>query len=377
MDKIKICLVSFLFHNAFIPPLSNLEKILCKISYLYSVEGSFKNLDVNSDDAVKYRIIHEKKGNLFSRLIWLTVLQIRMCLRLIKLSRKIDVVIVFTGEWEFLFVLTSKLLRKRVIWLLPSYLPHMLKYNGNYPISTRLHFKFIILFQNISFYLSDYIVLHSPQLIKEWNLEKYERKMIYAHEYYIDPGKFEIKNEFEDRKNVIGYVGRLSEEKGIMNFIKSIPLISNYNELQFLIIGDGDLRDEIHDYINRNNLENVELKYWIDNDQLVKYLNKLKLLVIPSYTESGPLIALEAMACGTPVLISNVGYVYSLIKSGENGFILENNSPGCIADKINEILKNDSLDKVAYKAYKLVQQEFNFAKTVENWKENIGDLNNK
>lgn len=253
----------------------------------------------------------------------------------------------------------------------------MLKYNGNYPISTRLHFKFIILFQKISFYLSDYIVLHSPQLIKEWNLEKYAMKMLYAHEYYIDPGKFEIKNEFEDRKNVIGYVGRLSEEKGIMNFIESIPLISDYNELQFLIIGDGDLRNEIHDYINRNNLENVELKYWIDNDQLVKYLNKLKLLVIPSYTESGPLIALEAMACGTPVLISNVGYVYTLIKSGENGFILENNSPGCIADNINEILKNDSLDKVAYKAYKLVQQEFNFVKTVENWKENIGGLNNK
>jgi len=51
-----------------------------------------------------------------------------MCLRLFKLSRKIDVVIVFTGEWESLFVLTSKLLKKRVIWLLPSYLLYMLKY---------------------------------------------------------------------------------------------------------------------------------------------------------------------------------------------------------------------------------------------------------
>ena len=126
LDKIRIGLISFLFHEAFIQPLSNLEKILCKISSLYSIEGALKNLTFNScDNIFKYRIIHGQKKNIFFRLFMLILLQMRMSLRLIKLSRNVDLVIIFSEQWEILLIITAKLLRKKIAWLLPSYLPYM------------------------------------------------------------------------------------------------------------------------------------------------------------------------------------------------------------------------------------------------------------
>ena len=73
--------------------------------------------------------------------------------------------------------------------------------------------------------------------------------------------------------------------------------------------------------------KNVTLVGWISHDELPSYLNMLKLLVVPSYTEGLPNIVIEAMSCGTPVLATPVGGVPDLIEDGITGFILEDNFP--------------------------------------------------
>lgn len=80
---------------------------------------------------------------------------------------------------------------------------------------------------------------------------------------------------------------------------------------------------------------------------------------------------LEAMACGTPVLATSVGAIPDVIKDGETGFLLENNSPECIAETALKILHmpDDKLEKVSDNARALVEEKFTFEAAVERWSE--------
>ena len=150
--SLNICIITFLFSKAFIPPLSNLEKILCSIgeSELYVIEGCFENLSTPGNNKIKkYRILYKQKNNLISRIMRLFYLQLKMSIELIKLSKNIDICIFFTGQWEILPLLTAKLLNKKVLWLLPSYLPHIKNTIRIYPLLVKFMLIFKIL---VSFY---------------------------------------------------------------------------------------------------------------------------------------------------------------------------------------------------------------------------------
>lgn len=374
---LRICLVTFLFNKAFISPLSNLESILSNLTEneLYVVEGCFENLRTPDNRNIKkYRILHKQKTNVIYRILKLLYLQLRMSLKLIQLSKDIDVCIFFTGQWEILPLLTAKLLRKKVLWLLPSSMEKMMEYDDN-----RKLLKYYLYIQKLSFFSSDKIVLHSKNLVKDWDLEGYKSKIVFANEYFVNFNKFKLKKSINQRDYDIGYIGRLSEEKGILNFIHSIPLILNeYPSKKIIIVGDGNLKNVVKDNISKNNLnDNVKFTRWKSPNKIPNLLNEIKLLVIPSYTESGPIIALEAMACGTPILISKVGHVYNLINNGKNGFILENNRHNCIFKNIENILNYFNLNEIAYNGYATVQKEFNYKKTVEKWEIILNDLNVK
>ncbi|MDI6867848.1 MAG: glycosyltransferase family 4 protein [Methanoculleus sp.] len=98
------------------------------------------------------------------------------------------------------------------------------------------------------------------------------------------------------------------------------------------------------------------------------------LLVLPSYTEGLPNIMLEAMACGTPVLATPVGAIPDVIIDGKTGFIMENNSPECIADNVVRALEHPDLEQIAEAGRRFVEENFSFEKTVENWKEILQNI---
>ncbi|MDI6645227.1 MAG: glycosyltransferase [Methanobacteriaceae archaeon] len=378
MEKItnlRICLVTFLLNEAFISPLNNLESILSTVSEnnLYVIEGCFKTLKTSENKKIrKYRVIHKQKENIVSRIIMLFYLQIRMSLQLIKLSPNMDLCIFFTGQWEILPLLTAKILNKKILWLLPSSIKKIMEYDEN--ISPLV--KYYIYIQKISFFLSDKIILYTPNLIKEWDLEKYNDKILFAYHHGIDLNKFKIEKKLKDREIVIGFIGRLSTEKGICNFLKSASELSVQRKLKFMIIGNGDKKDSIFNYITENNFKNIEVIGWVSRDNLSKYLNKFKLIVVPSYTEGLPNIIIESMACGTPVLASAVGSIPDIIKDCKNGFIMENNSSKTICKNIiraiNFLEENDQLN-----TRKFIKRNFQFERKVSIWKNVIMELYNE
>lgn len=176
---------------------------------------------------------------------------------------------------------------------------------------------------------------------------------------------------------MVGYVGRLSKVKGILNLIEAMPFVLKGRvDTSFVICGEGGLVNEVEKIIKAEGVEaHVRSIGWVAHQDVPQYLNELKLLVLPSFTEGLPNVILEAMACGTPVLATRVGAIPDIIKDGETGFLLKSNDPKHIADKIVELLnKPELLEKVSENAYEWVRQNFSKEKTIKLWQEILQQL---
>ncbi len=78
----------------------------------------------------------------------------------------------------------------------------------------------------------------------------------------------------------------------------------------------------------------------IKHEKLPCFYSAATACVIPSYYESFGLVALESIACGTPVVTTNVGDLKSIIHQGETGYVVMDNTPRSLADKIALLLSS-------------------------------------
>ena len=300
------------------------------------------------------------------------IVQIKISRNLIKLSKTVDVVIFFTGGATLLLpMLTTKFLMKKAVLIAAgsASIPIKKIHKKLFAVTKIVLYYIYRILENINYALSDRLVVESESGIDFLGLNRYKNK-IFVSNMGVDLNLFKISEEDSKERNLIGYVGRLTDEKGVMNFVKAIPLIlKEKKDLNFVIGGDGPLFEEIKNELKNNEIyDKVIFASGIPHDELSKYLNELKLLVLPSYSEGLPNIILEAMACGTPVLATPVGGVPDVIRDGETGFIMENNSPECIAKNAISALEYPNLDEIVKKARELIEREFTCEAAVERYR---------
>ncbi len=373
-DDIKIGVVTFPVSKSGAGPLSNLVEVLLEQSKnpLYVITGNDGSKVHNIDARVRVTSIsHQLKQNIFSRSISYAVTQIRISLSMLKATKNVDKWLFFIGgELLILPIISAKITRK----------PTILLFAGSPLKQTNSQKSWldpvIFLISTFNRVLCDKLIVYSPVLISEWNLEKYRHKIRIAHEHFLDFNTFTVTTLLSSRPPLIGYIGRLSEEKGVQQFAQGLPTILNdQKDLRALIGGDGQLKESIEASLQKQGVSaRVDLPGWISHDDLPNYLNQLRLLVLPSYTEGLPNIMLEAMACGTPVLATPVGAIPDVIIDGKTGFIMENNSPECIAENVIRALNSPELERIAETGRRFVEENFTFERVVERWKEVLEEI---
>jgi D-inositol-3-phosphate glycosyltransferase len=144
---------------------------------------------------------------------------------------------------------------------------------------------------------------------------------------------------------IILFVGRIDPLKGVENLIKALPHLSHIAKLRLMIIGGGEHSQREIEQLRKlaHNLEVqdvVDFRGLIKHEDLPHFYNAADACVVPSYYESFGLVALESLACGTPVVATDVGSHKNLIRQGETGYIIEGNDPCRLADRIALLLSN-------------------------------------
>ncbi len=139
------------------------------------------------------------------------------------------------------------------------------------------------------------------------------------------------------KKNTGGdflYAGRLSPEKGIQHFCQAAKIAG----VTAVIAGSGPMEDEL-----KRDYPEVRFLGWQTPQQLQRLLREARALVFPSvWYEGQPLTVYEALAAGTPVIVSDVCAGRETIDDGQNGFWFKSADAHSLAEKIIE-LKNDAM----------------------------------
>jgi glycosyltransferase involved in cell wall biosynthesis len=161
---------------------------------------------------------------------------------------------------------------------------------------------------------------------------------------------------------VIG-AGRLSPEKGFAVLIAATEKLvqDGMKDIGVVIFGDGRLRAALQEQIRRSGLTGyvVLAGFRTDLDQL---LPGADVVVLPSFTEGMPNVALEASAAGAPVVATAVGGTPEVIADGETGYLVAPGDATAIAQRVRVLLQNAPLrDQMGSMARQRMQERFSFA----------------
>ena len=144
---------------------------------------------------------------------------------------------------------------------------------------------------------------------------------------------------------VVLFVGRLVERKGVDVLIKAKRLVDKEIDCEFWVVGKG--RDEWRFRSLAGSL-GVEVKFCgkVPNQELPRYYNLSDVVAVPSKErESFGIVAAEAMACGRPVVVSDVGGLPEVVEDGKEGLVVKRNDPEELARALITLLRNPDLRK--------------------------------
>jgi glycosyltransferase involved in cell wall biosynthesis len=150
----------------------------------------------------------------------------------------------------------------------------------------------------------------------------------------INIPKYQPKNTVK-KGNYFTFIGRLSEEKGIMDLLE---VFKDLKYIDLKIFGDGPLKDKISTHIKQEKLKNIELMGFITGKIKIDSIYNSKANIISSIcNESASIILMECLKLGTPVIGSNMGAIPEFIKDGYNGYIYNYRDLDMLKEKIIKI----------------------------------------
>ena len=219
---------------------------------------------------------------------------------------------------------------------------------------------------------SDKIICPSPSLVEDlssrWAYIGAREKMVVIPNG-IDLNQLDTVHSLPDsvladygikRDSYLLYMGRLSFLKGVDYLIQAFRRVQKrHSGLQLVIAGSGDFEQ----YLRKisGNLKGVIFLGFVESIKLKKLLYEASLaVVLPSSAyETSPMVVLEAMSFGKPVIATNVGGTPYIVKHGENGFLSTPRDSESLANSISLLCESEELRKMmGIRGRKLVEKEF-------------------
>ncbi|MDR4949078.1 glycosyltransferase family 4 protein [Neobacillus cucumis] len=164
----------------------------------------------------------------------------------------------------------------------------------------------------------------------------------------------------------IGILARLSEEKNHELFVKIANQLRQVPNIMFYIAGDGPEKEKIKELIIMHNLsQKIKMVGAVHNPEI--FIKDMDLLLLTSYREVFPMVILEAMAVGTPIISINRGGIGEALIENMTGFLINEHSAEDFCNKILDIKANDEIRRQFIEnALKKVQTEFSLNQMVSN-----------
>jgi D-inositol-3-phosphate glycosyltransferase len=174
----------------------------------------------------------------------------------------------------------------------------------------------------------------------------------------MDPAQARLQINIPPQHRMILFVGRIQPLKGIDILMKALAQVKQrepelVDQICVSVIGGDPNPDSDIELAEFERLETLRAELGIgdlvtflgakDQDTLVYYYAAAEMVVMPSHYESFGMVAIEAMACGTPVIASDVGGLTFSIEDGYNGYLVPGSDPQALANKIILLLKHPIL----------------------------------
>jgi glycosyltransferase involved in cell wall biosynthesis len=191
----------------------------------------------------------------------------------------------------------------------------------------------------------DYAIVGNQESCQVWRAKGYHGPMAVIPQFGVDPEVFQPATKPAGRGFIVGYVGRLAEEKGVDLLLDALDGLDG--TWRAYVLGSGPASDALHVRARRLGLANrVSFDPWIPSSQMPAYYRQLDALVLPSRTrpnwkEQFGRVLVEAMACGVPVIGSDSGEIPHVI--GDAGLIFPEEQVDILRAHLARLLSDPNL----------------------------------
>jgi D-inositol-3-phosphate glycosyltransferase len=188
--------------------------------------------------------------------------------------------------------------------------------------------------------------------------------------YFHPDDKEKAKRELslKDYRRVLLFAGRLQPFKGLDLLLHAMTYLPNHGTTQLLVVGGNagkaDELAKMHSLVNKLGIRNmVEFVGAVEHEKMPAFYNAADICVIPSYHESFGLVAVEALASGTPVVASRVGGLATIVKDGETGYLFDERSAEALAAYLCLLMSENEIRLSMAKAAPASVMKYNWSST--------------
>jgi len=171
-----------------------------------------------------------------------------------------------------------------------------------------------------------------------------------------------------DNKMVL-FVGRLERLKGVDVLLSAMAMMDDPVDAKLVIVGGAETSPErrvLAEHAEQLGIsDSVQFHASVDHDELIQYYRAADVCALPSYYESFGLAALEASACGTPVVASEVGGLPEIVRDGRTGYLVKWRAPGPFVNKLEQILQDDEQRALMGQAARQRALELSWGRSVD------------